>query len=92
MSFQPCQGKTACRDDGQRCLTCGRSLVEIQALRELMDRLASLAIECDYDNLDEFAAYIARKLPKIVAHRLGDTRPHMAQPAETGPEIAPAER
>lgn len=22
--FNPCHGKTACRDDGVRCLTCGR--------------------------------------------------------------------
>lgn len=69
MAFLPCQGKTACRDDGQRCLTCGRTLEEVAWLRDLMDQLASMAIAFDYDNIDEFAAYIARKLPKMVAHR-----------------------
>lgn len=70
MAFVPCKGKTACRDDGERCLTCGRSLEEIAQLRELLDRLASMAIENRYRNVDEFATYIADKLPKIVIHRM----------------------
>lgn len=67
--FVPCQGKTACRDDGERCLTCGRSLLEIQALREALEQLASLACEYDYQNSDEFSAYVARKLDKMITHR-----------------------
>jgi hypothetical protein len=39
--FKPYQGKSACQDDGKRCLTCGRTLVEIIWLRELMDQLAN---------------------------------------------------
>lgn len=70
MAFVPCQGKTACRDDGERCLSCGRSLQEIAQLREQLDNLASLAIGYRYENVDEFADYIARKLPKMVAYRL----------------------
>ena len=54
--FTPCKGKTACRDDGERCLTCGRDFVEIEQTRALIDALAELAVERDYDNLDEFAA------------------------------------
>jgi len=69
MAFQPCQGKTACRDDGQRCLTCGRTLDEIQWLRDLLDQLCTITIEYNYDNVDEFTAYIARKLPKMMAYR-----------------------
>jgi hypothetical protein len=69
MGFTPCQGKTACRDDGERCLTCGRRLEEIVWLRDLLDQMTSLAIEHGYDNIDEFAAYIAYKLPKMVGHR-----------------------
>lgn len=69
MKFIPCQGKHTCRENEEKCLTCGRTLEEIVLLRDLMDRLASLAIAYEYVNVDEFAAYIARKLPKMVAHR-----------------------
>lgn len=70
MVFNPCQGKTRCRDDGERCLTCGRSLVEIRQLRELLDGLADLAVRYRYDNVDAFAAYVAYKVPKLISHRL----------------------
>ena len=68
-TFVPCQGKTACRDNGAYCLTCGRSLEEIAALRELMEQLASLAIEHGYTNVDDYADYIARKLKKSITYR-----------------------
>lgn len=67
--FEPCQGKSACRDDGTRCLTCGRGLAEIARLRDAIDALASLAIEQDYENSDAFAGYVARKLLKTIQHR-----------------------
>lgn len=67
--FKPCQGKTACRDDGQRCLTCGRDFQEIERLRTLMDQLAVLAIDYDYENVDEYSDYVARKLGKMIAYR-----------------------
>ncbi len=67
--FVPCQGKTACRDDGEACLTCGRSLAEIQRLRAALEQLADLALEQDYQNVDEFSAYVMRKLEKIISHR-----------------------
>ena len=67
--FTPCQGKTACRDDGSRCLTCGRDLSEIERLRLLMDQLATLAIDYDYENVEEYAAYVARKLEKMITYR-----------------------
>ena len=69
MAFTPCRGKTARRDDGTRCLTCGRSLAEIGRLRDLLNQLTHLAITCEYDNVDQFAAYVAQKLTKNVAHR-----------------------
>lgn len=68
-TFTPCQGKTACRDDGVTCLTCQRSLTEIEATRQLIDALAELALRHDYENVDEFAAYVARKVGKKVQHR-----------------------
>ena len=70
MKFIPCQGKHSCRENEEKCLTCGRTLEEINLLRDLMDQLASLAIAYEYDNVDQFAEYISRKLPKMVSHRL----------------------
>lgn len=74
-TFTPCQGKTACRDDGLICLTCGRSLAEVEQLRRLIDGLATLAIQHGYANADEFAAYVARKVVKTVHHRRGGPTP-----------------
>ncbi len=68
-AFQPCQGKTACRDDGARCITCGRSFAEIEQTRGLIDALAELAVNQGYDNVEEFAAYVAGKVVKKVKHR-----------------------
>ncbi len=68
-AFKPCQGKTACRDDGQQCLTCGRGFDEIEQTRVLIDALAELALAQGYENVMEFAAYIARKVEKKVRHR-----------------------
>jgi hypothetical protein len=67
--FKPCQGKNACRYAGVYCMTCGRSLQEIERLRTLMDQLATLAIEYDYANVEEYAAYIAYKLKKSINYR-----------------------
>ena len=67
--FTPCKGKTACRDDGVQCLTCGRSFEEIARIRELVDALADFACTQGYDNVDAFAAHIARKLEKKLRHR-----------------------
>ncbi len=67
--FTPCQGKTACRDDDERCITCGRSFAEIAQTRNLIDALAELAMNQAYENVEEFAAYIATKLVKKVRHR-----------------------
>lgn len=72
--FQPCQGKDACRDNGERCLTCGRSSSEIARLRAALDELATLAIEHGYENSEEFASYVARKLFKTISHRREQTQ------------------
>ena len=67
--FTPCKGKQFCRDDGNRCLSCGRQLDEIVWLRDLIDQLASLANEYNYDNLEEYAAYINTKVIKTIRYR-----------------------
>lgn len=69
--FVPCKGQNACRDDGTTCLTCGRSLAEIEETRRLVDGLAELAETYRYDNVAEFAAYVAGKVEKKVRHRRG---------------------
>jgi len=69
--FTPCQGKTACRDDGERCITCGRSFAEIEQTRSLIDALADLAVNQGYENIDEFATYVAGKVVKKIKHRRG---------------------
>ncbi|MGA7178027.1 MAG: hypothetical protein WBX11_00370 [Thiobacillaceae bacterium] len=69
--FTACKGKTTCRDDGERCLVCGRGLQEIEDTRRLIDALATLAIAHDYENLREFTAYVAEKVEKKVSYRRG---------------------
>lgn len=68
-TFTPCKGKTACRDDGTNCLTCGRSLSEIEDTRRLIDALAELVLAREYKNVGEFATYVAGKVESKVNHR-----------------------
>ncbi|HYQ72600.1 MAG TPA: hypothetical protein VET88_11825 [Gammaproteobacteria bacterium] len=65
--FRPCQGKSVCRDDGHRCLVCGRTLDEIRRLRESLAQLTALAVEYGYDNSEQYTGYLARKLAKMIA-------------------------
>jgi hypothetical protein len=51
---------------------CGRSLQEIEDTRRLIDELAGLAIAYEYENVGEFAAYVASKVVKKVAHQRKD--------------------
>lgn len=67
--FSPCKGKTACRDDGSECLTCGRSFTEIEQTRRLIDALAEFACAQGYDNIGEFTSYVADKLEKKARYR-----------------------
>ena len=66
--FIPCQGKNACRDNETHCLTCQRSLKEIFKLRDLIAQLSALAIDYDYDNTADYAAYIAGKVQKSITY------------------------
>jgi predicted Fe-S protein YdhL (DUF1289 family) len=68
-TFTPCKGKTACRDDGVKCLTCGRSFAEIEQTRAMIDALAEFVIAQGYENVGEFATYVADKVEKKVKHR-----------------------
>lgn len=67
--FTPCKGKTACRDDGERCITCDRSFAEIEQTRALIEALAGFAMKQGYDNIEAFTSYVADKAVKKVKHR-----------------------
>ncbi len=67
--FVPCRGKEFCTDDEGRCRGCGRTLDEIARARDLVDGLAELAIEMNYSNVDEYVAYVAKKVQKKVKYR-----------------------
>ncbi len=67
--FNACKGKTACRDDGECCITCDRSFAEIEQTRALIDGLADFAMTQGYANVEEFVAYVADKVMKKVQHR-----------------------
>ena len=58
-TFNPCKGKTACRDDGKQCLTCGRSFTEIEQTGNLIDAPAEFVCVQGFDNINEFAVYVA---------------------------------
>ena len=68
-TFKSCRGKASCRDDDNICLTCGRTLAEIEQTRVLIDALAELVCAQGYDNVGEFTAYVADKVEKKVRHR-----------------------
>lgn len=36
-------------------------------LRDLLGRLTALAVEYDYENIDQYSGYLARKLEKMIA-------------------------
>jgi hypothetical protein len=65
--FNPCAGNNACNEDGTHCRACGRSHDEIARTRAAVDALVALAMELDYDNPDELAAYVARRVVKKLA-------------------------
>lgn len=74
--FTPCQGKSACRDNGEYCLTCNRSSLEIATLREALVRLSDLAVDHDYCNIEDYATYVGNKLTKMIRYRQQQDRSH----------------
>ncbi len=67
MRFKACIGRAYCTEDGERCRACGRSHAEIAATRELVARVHAFVTEMDYDNPEEFLAYLTRKVGKKLA-------------------------
>lgn len=68
MPFKPCVNRNACTEDGTHCRACGRSHEEIAQLRQLINDTYSLVSQWEYDNLDEFFAYLQKKIDKKLKH------------------------
>lgn len=67
-TFKPCINRNACNDDGVRCRSCGRTLDEIVKTKTLVDNVFNFLCEMDYENSEEFMAYLSRKIAKKIAH------------------------
>ena len=66
--FKPCVNRTACTEDGTHCRGCGRSHEEIAQVRQLINDAYPLVSMREYDNLDEFFAYLRKKIDKKLKH------------------------
>ena len=71
MKFVPCAGREKCRELGERCLGCGRSLEEIARVRRTSDELTALVLAADYENPEAFIDYLAAKAKKKVKAAAG---------------------
>ena len=67
-TFRPCAGKNVCTENETHCLACGRPLDIIARTRELVDEIVNLSLEEDYSNIDDFLAYINKRVKKKIAH------------------------
>lgn len=70
-TFKPCVGKSFCTEEGDRCLACGRSHDDIARTRELIEQIADFVISANYENVQDFLEYVARKSEKKIHHRRG---------------------
>lgn len=68
MAFKPCVNRNACTEDGSHCRACGRSHEEIAQIRQLVNDTYDLVSKWEYDNLDEFFAYLQKKIGKKLKH------------------------
>ncbi len=66
--FNPCKGREECKELGDRCITCGRSLDEIARTKLLVDEVFGFIQQMGYENGDEFMAYLQRKISKKLKH------------------------
>jgi len=64
MRFKPCVNRTACTEDGSHCRGCGRTHDEIAKLRTITTQVTDFVRQMQYENVDEFLAYLSRKILK----------------------------
>lgn len=69
--FNPCIGRTACRDDGVRCLSCNRTLAEISKTHDVMETVTAFLEEMSYENPEQFLEYLSSKVMKKLKARNG---------------------
>jgi hypothetical protein len=67
-TFVACKGKTACQENDTHCITCGRSLDEIYATRDLVEALVEFSEKMRYQNSDMFFEYVVNKASKKLAY------------------------
>jgi len=67
--FKPCTGKDNCTSEGTHCKGCGRSHKEILRTRWLLDSAVNLALDHDYENVEDYADYLSAKIIKFVNYR-----------------------
>jgi hypothetical protein len=60
MKFKPCTGN--CTEDGTHCEGCGSTHEEINAMREPIGNLVTLAETMKYENPAEFAYAVAASI------------------------------
>lgn len=63
MKFSPCISGQ-CTEDGTHCQGCGRSHEEIAETKGLVMNLVTFAKKQDYENIDDFANFVAKSLVK----------------------------
>jgi hypothetical protein len=67
--FRACAGKNVCSENDTHCLACGRSLEAIARTRQLVDELVEFALAEDYGNVDDFMAYVSKRVAKKIQHQ-----------------------
>lgn len=65
MKFSPCiPGQ--CTEEGTHCEGCGRSHQEITETKQLIGSIVSYAQQQDYENVEEFVDFVAKKSIKKI--------------------------
>ena len=67
--FKPCVSKSLCTEGGEVCKSCGRPHWHIDQTRQLINDMAEFILQADFENVEEFTAYLASKAQKKVAAR-----------------------
>jgi len=65
MKFSPCISGQ-CTEGGSHCGGCGRSRIEIAETKQLVKNLVEFSQKQNYENVDEFAAFINKSFLKKV--------------------------
>lgn len=68
-TFRPCAGKNVCSENDTHCLACGRPLEAIVRTRQLVEELAALAKQENYENPHDFMAYVSKRVLKKLEHQ-----------------------